>query len=505
MPATRSILALSLVLCGSLAVSAPAAEALKPADPADAKAREGREFFRNRRYSEALGSLATALTLRPEDRDLAFLTGLAAYWAGRPAQALGFWNELFDSRVGGAREMWKIETHRVLALAALKRADATDAVVDHIYELRRKHAELQQNSGFTREHFYVRVPVDGGTQVLRVAAWEVFDDRNESQFVWQFSVQDPNGADDAFVRKLWLETTVLPAGEPGFVLTDEVQQTRHVYKRWIQKPIYAEIRALIVEILVGERKPIEDVPLTPTQNGAGKEAQQKALRGFSDESVALQNRISTLKVAPEVTRILLLAARLADVNFDVTRMTRLSLTDAELARRSVDELKSRAPGAQEDAAELVELLAKAKQEHVAGVFNALSVLGARPAYLDYTILIGLNTRGRDLPGAYLKQCALSPDALVRLTSALVLARAGERAALAVFFTELDGADAAGCTIAFGLLTELVGVPMNAPPPADKEGGAALRTWKKSVAQWWSEHRETLKHDPNPAPNAPYYK
>jgi tetratricopeptide (TPR) repeat protein len=496
-----------------------------PADPIAAAMQSGRELFRQKQYVEALDQFALALTLKPEDREAAFLAGLSAYWSRRPGRALEFWNELLDTAPRKSMEEWKLETHRLIALLALKQSDAADAVIERIYELRRKLPELKSVPGFTREHIFLRVPpaalpptvpasvvprpvagVAPPPVLLRVGAWEVFDDKHESQHVWQFLVRAQNAPDEPLLRTLLVSVATLPGGEAGFLLDEELGGTHLVYKRWLQKPTYADVRPLVIDILGGRLAPIEGkAPETAPVVVAKPPVKEPDRTQTNAELVAL-GRIQALALAPEATRILAIAAKLVSVDLDVTKLTRLSLTDTQLATRYLNEMKAKAPQAQEDAAELIDLINKAQAEHLVAALSHVDALGKRSPYLDYSILTGLNTRGRDCPTALLVECIGNADPMVRQTAALLLARAGDRHALRLLFKEVETSDAIGCSIVSEWLSELIGpqlgeVPLASRPDIDD----ALAKWKKNAAQWWSDHDKKLKHNSKKAADEPYWK
>jgi hypothetical protein len=182
-------------------------------------------------------------------------------------------------------------------------------------------------------------------------------------------------------------------------------------------------------------------------------------------------------------------------------LTRLSLRDKLLAENKLGELNAKAPFAQEDAAELVELISKAKAEHVREACEKLSRLGARQPYLDYALLTAFTTRGRDVPVGLLKEQLKSRDFMVRQTAALLLARAGDQRGLAQLFKEIESADALGCTILKGSIEELVSAGLGAPPEArsfvpgcglNADEEVALKLWQQKASAWWHKNGGRLK-------------
>ena len=517
------LLPLAFVLAGEAAAeTAPTPAAPKPAfDPVEVQLNAGRECFRKRDYAAAFEKFSQALALKPAHREARFLAGLAAYWAKRPEQALEYWNGSLDSAPRGSAEEWRLETSRVMALFALGQLDAAEQVVARLYELRQKVAEAKKAQGFVRENLQIAD--------CRVGCWEVFDERHEAQEIWSFPVVALAPADEPIVACLGVAPALLPDGKAGVVLNEEGRGYTRVYKHWAQRPSYAEVRAVLLDVLQGKVQPLEEKKadnadtfpsaaaeaLLPWHAGS-RSQQQRAAPGsqqpgpppgrpkqriLSEVELGSALKVQALGLDAEAASILTVAARLRDIEFDVTRLTRLSLTDKLLAERCLGELKAKAPFAPEDAAELVELLSKAKAEHVRAACEKLSKLGARQPYLDYALLTAFTTRGRDVPTAFLKDSLKSRDFMVRQTAALLLARAGDLRGLTQLFKELESADALGCTILLGSIEELVSTELGAPPAArSASAGAglneaeelALKAWQQKAAAWWRENGERLK-------------
>ena len=80
---------------------------------------------------------------------------------------------------------------------------------------------------------------------------------------------------------------------------------------------------------------------------------------------------------------------------------------------------------------------------------------------------------------------------------LLVARAGERKGLGAIFKELGSADAAGCSIVNTALKELIGNAIPNPPPSGEKYEKALKAWQQQAVQWWTEHENKLKHNPDP--------
>ena len=543
------------VLCAlpSYAADDPPAQAAvadAPTEAFDAHMKAGRAFFQDRRYAQALQEFAAAIELKPQHHDARLFGGLSAYWNLQPEMALDCWNPLLDAAKRNSNEEWEIERHRVMALSALGASDAVDAVVERLYELRRgkKSPAALAAKGFVREHFYF------GN--LRVGAWEVFDERDEMPELWTFPVTvilppgkapgaKPNSTPDAepLAKRLSVESTLLPGGGAGYLLAEYGPGYRRVYKRWTQKPAYAEVRALVLQSMkkplpfldespqdnrsefpagaaakpdpkttpvpdsaVSTSPPVAPVapvaPVTsapqpaavkPAEHAADAAPEQSADTRQRDREKELAHEAALLGYDPDVTRMLTLVAELRDIKFDVTRAARLSLTDPGLANRQIQELNAAAPGAQENAAELVDLVSKAKALQVQNVFREAAKMKERSSYLDFALLTAMNTRGRDYSETLLIEDLKHPDFMVRQTTALLLARMGDPRGPAQLFEELKSADAAGCSILSVALEEVIGTVLGAAPQLGIEQSDALaRKWRENAEKWWHANRAKLE-------------
>jgi hypothetical protein len=151
------------------------------------------------------------------------------------------------------------------------------------------------------------------------------------------------------------------------------------------------------------------------------------------------------------------------------------------------------------------VISRAKVRDLNTMAENLPKLGPRKAYLDYALLTAYNTRGADVPVFFLKETLQSPDALVRQTSALLLARYGERSALELLFNELQNADAVGCRMIQGWVEELIGPELGVPPPATRENNPEpLNKWKAKAAEWWRQNAILLKHTREPKAGGLYW-
>jgi len=485
----------------------------------ETQVKQGRELFQKREYHRALASFERALTYDATDRTTQYLAGIAAYWARDHKRAMTYFNALLEKAVRDSDDEWRIEAARVMTFSAQGEHDAAEAVAQRLYELRRKLPQTPATSGFVREHFFLNAAPEGDAKEprrFRVGAWEVIDPRGESPDLWTFPIVALEGNEERVVRTLRVEITSLPGGGPGYALSEDEGPAKKTYKYWVQRPEYSAVRVIARRVLVGELQPLQDEkrPPAPAPSAAAATPAPAApatppaptVRVFSQKDLDGASKIARWGLPPTVAQILTLAVRLKDVEFDVTKLTRAALNDPKDAERVLEELRKSAPFAPEDAAELVELIAKVKTEDLTAASENLPKLGARKPYLDYALLTAFNTRGKDVPVFFLRETLQSNDALVRQTSALMLARYGERAALEILFKDLAATDALGCMMIHGWLDELLGnVLPPAPPPVRDGNPPGLDAWKEKAAAWWKERGPHLKHSPEPKPGEPYWK
>jgi len=460
-------------------------------NPIDKRIQKGRDFFQKKKYAEARTEFKAALALRPDHGDARFLAGLAAYWARQPELALDDWNTLLDKAPRDSAEEWELQRHRVLALSALSQ-DAADTCVERLYELRSegKVKAAQTARGFAREHL-----VSGN---LRAVVWEVFDERGESEDLWTCPVVNDE-KDQQPLKIISVKAALMPGGTPGFALIEEGPGYIRTFQRWAKKPDYAAVRPIVAGAFQCKLKALDE----KAADNAGRFGPADAEKPVTErENIA--PRIRSLQLSPEASRMVNVAARLREVDFDITRLTRLSLTDPDLAERLVRELKARSPLAQEDAAELVDLLSRAKPEHATEAFASILKLGARKPYLDFVLLTAINTRGSaDAPPGLLEVLSQNKDFMVRQTALLMCARTGNPDSLQALVKEAESADATGANILGANLQEvLAAVP--APPAPGAQDDAALKKWRDAIAAWHKGHEKNLKFNPKPKPGQPFW-
>ena len=509
-----------------------AAESTPPAaDPFETHVRAGKASYQGRRYADALKEFEAALKTNPVDRDARLFAGISAYWNRQPDVALMYLNSLLDTTKRNSAEEWEIERNRLMAFAALGETEAAETVVDRLYELRQSKVPAALNAKwFTREHIF------SGDQ--RIAAWEAFDERNESAQVWTFPVslvapvsiptgvngEKPAADSEPLVRRISVERVQLRGGAPGFALAEYGAGYRRVYNQWTQKPDYAHVRSMVLKIIAGGLAFIEESPrdnraefvasateqpqqpapakipaATPASPPTGSDVPaDSGKRVLTEREQQTADQIAAMGYGKNVARMLTLVSQLREVSFDVTRTARLALTDPGLAERQLSDLHAAAPHAQEDAAELVDLLLKCSGAEAQEALFETAKMATRKPYLDFVLLTGINTRGKDFPEGLMLQCLKSSDAMVRQSAALMIARQGGVSGLRQLFEDLKNADAVGCQLINNAFQDLLGPALGAPAELGSEKSETLaKEWRERALKWWTDNEKNLVFSANP--------
>ena len=480
---SRSRFALALMLAGAsqflifCGETKPAdAPANNPADDAPALVKKGRALFDKNKFNLALKEFERALLKAPADKDARFLCGLAAYWARMPDKALSYWNQLADQTARGGNAEWDITRHRVMALSATQDIGAADMAIERMRELRASGKASAGSSarGFVREHFFL--------EDVRAGCWEVFDDHNEAPNVWTFSVARPASEkqnSDQLVATLAVERAPLPGGGAGFIFSEETsehgRELRKIYKRWVERPNYAEVRELALSVIKGDAHAIEEKVLPKISDAGALE---------NDVAGLVPPHIKAMRLEPQAEAITAAAWRLSEVKADVTQLARIPAEDPPALAEYMHEFNTRYPHAARDASDLAERVLTARAGNLLAACEKITRMDARGSYLEFAMLTALNTRGRDIPSTLLESFAASKDFLVRQTSNLLLARMGEKAGLERLLDEAQQADARGCELLYAACSELLGAQIDSPPSVNIENAPEkLSAWKLKLSAW----------------------
>ncbi|GMV80205.1 MAG: hypothetical protein AMXMBFR7_13890 [Planctomycetota bacterium] len=453
------------------------------ADAYGAKVAEGRALFGKRQFAAALEQFRGAIGLKPEAVPARLFAGVSAYWAGEAEESLSYFDGLLKQVPPGSKEEWQVQVQRVAVCHQLDQAEEAIQAIKRMYALRGPEGpkEAREAQGFTREHVYL--------EEFRVGVWEVFDEHGEKDKLWTFVMVNPHGAEEKVVRTLDVRLQARAGGGPAYVLTEGEGAQQVAHARWDRKPAYPEVRKKALEVLAAKPEPAAapntaEVPAAPDEEPeAGQRAYTPAEKGRLAKAVALG-------LERGATRILQLSACLAEVDYDLTKAVRLSLTDPKAARTyEKDELLTKHPHARSEAALLVQAVARAKPEDLdAALEHAGKVIGeAKGAYVQFVLLTAVNTRGGKLPKPFVAACAESDDFMVRRTAALMLGRGGDRLGLKALFDEVAKADPVGLQLLGYALDELLGEALT-PCPGEAEGAAK---WRAETLRWWAKHSERI--------------
>ena len=460
----------------------------------------GRAAFAKRNYAEALTHFRDAMKLFPDNSYAPLIAGVAAYWNREPRTALEYWKPLAEKAQEGSPREWEAMRHLVLAHHGLKEDEEAEKCAQRLYALRAKTrlAQALEAKGFTRQHYWL------GKR--RVGVWEVFDERGELPRVWEYEVIDLDPEGEKVLARLAVELESRADGKVNYALV-ELDKRRRVHKRWPAKPKYIEARDAALEAIKGRLKYLDagtsvaDGPDPATKKADTKKetVPEKKAEPATKKRVAtpdekeLLKKIVDLKLSPAATRILAVAARLADVDFDVSRYVRLSVSDPAAARKfEAQYLTKRYPHATSDASDLVQYIASAKAPDCAEAFKHVGTVVAGPEaeYARYVLLTALNTRGGKPPVDYLTTCLGSEDFVVRQTAALLLARGGKKEGLEALFKEIasagegQAANEVSRIVSF-YLEELIGSALGSCPLDD--GGP----WRDAALAWWKTNGPKL--------------
>jgi len=449
----------------------------------DTHIKSGRQLFTQKKYAEALVEFRAAAELKPEHRLARLLAGLAAYWNRDPKSALAYWDTLLASVAKPSAEEWELTKDRVMALTELGQQEPANAAIARLHELRSaaRLPEALAAKGFTREHFY--------TGNLRVGAWELFDEKGEIARAWEFPVADLKAKTEEPVKTYALELVPLDNGKPGYALFELAGENRKTLKRWPAKPPYAEVRELVLAALES-RLPPEIAPPTPPEQ-ITPIGPAKPKRQLTESEITRMQKGVKPEYSKDTSRLLQTVAHLAEVDFDLTKFTVLSVTDPAQAKAYHDEFSKRAPFADDDSSNLVKFYAQAGPKDIEVFYTGLPAIleGSKSELARFAILTAINTRGGAFPDEFLSDCLSSPDFMVRQTGAQLLGRAGNRKGLPALFRELHKADPPRTQLLAIALDDLLGPVLGDKPGEAAEDSAA---WRKNAQSWWAKNASKLR-------------
>ena len=243
----------------------PARAGQSPAEEAAAKAfGEGNALMDERKYAEALARYREGLRHLPDDPALLYNASTAALLVGDFAAAAPYLKRLVTQDVDDWQSRAKlIQTYQ--ALGDLKARDAERAA---LFDLRRRgggqnkeHPEMS----LARQEVYCRERLEVAGR--KVMAFEHFELKGPRALRYAFIVLDESGEREAhrislgsydLTNSVWAEMNKEKAakGERLFHLDGYFPGGHATYGMYHPEPTYDEVRATVLKILEGGRKPI---------------------------------------------------------------------------------------------------------------------------------------------------------------------------------------------------------------------------------------------------------
>jgi tetratricopeptide (TPR) repeat protein len=475
-----------LLLSGwSMALNAGDAPPQKPVkSEAELAVNRGREKLNHGEFAEALKEFEAALNKTPGDKDVRLLCAETSYWARKPTRALAYFGQVVDEAPRGSNAEYNAIAYRVLCLNALDQPDAAELAVQRLLEIKVAGRSSQARSarGYVREHLWALNQ--------RGECWEAFDSGPDALFLFRCTVTSDSSPPntDKILARMAVESSPLPAGGVGYVLSEEKDRMRRVYKRWVFKPEYADARGLFLDILAGKAPVLEEARLPEPAAASAPEP----------VPIGIQN----MGLPPPAEKIVFAAWRLRKVDTPLSKLAELGGEDTAGVTRYLEEFNARYPGAQRDLDELIGAIGRVKPDELRSACDALRKMPERSAYLEFGLLTAFETRAGNLPHALILDFLKSADFVVREAAALLLARAGDMRGLTQLFDELPGADMRKCVIVHGALKELLG-PVLLDPPTGLNGN--IGEWKKDAQRWRADHLEALRFDSAKDTDGPRWK
>ena len=270
-------LAVALVL---LLAAAPARAAQDPAAEAAAEKafKEGNALMDGRKYAEALARYQEGLRHLPDNSTLLYNASTAALLAGDFNAAAPYLKRLVTKDVDDWQSRAKlIQVYQ--ALGDLKARDAERAV---LFDLRKRGGgenKERPELSLARQVEYCRERLEvAGKKVL---AFEHFELKGPRALRYVFSVLDETEEKEAYrislgsydtTNNIWAELNEEKAKKGGrlFHLDGYFPGGHATYAMYHPEPTYDEVRAAVVKILEGEKK-----PASSTTYGRPAPAEQK--------------------------------------------------------------------------------------------------------------------------------------------------------------------------------------------------------------------------------------
>lgn len=241
----------------------PAAEQLSPAEAAARKAfAEGNALMEQRRYAEALARYREGLRHLPDDPSLLYNASTAAVLVGDFATAAPYLKQL----VGVYPNDWQSRAKLIQTYQALGDLKARDVQRVALFDLRRRGGgedKEQPEMSLSRQQVYCRERLEVAGQ--KVMVFEHFELKGPRALRYAFIVLDESGEREArrislgsydFTNNVWAESNKEKAAQGRLFHLDGYFPGGHAtYGFYHPEPTYDEVRAAVIKILEGEKKP----------------------------------------------------------------------------------------------------------------------------------------------------------------------------------------------------------------------------------------------------------
>jgi tetratricopeptide (TPR) repeat protein len=208
------------------------------------------------KYPEALQAYKQALEKDPKNPELLYNTGLIAYLSGQPKEAVLHWSRLKEIDPTD----WRLRTKLIQGYEAAVQPKQRDAERAELLALRKRSGdeELRKLKFYCRDQFVVGQG--------RMMVFEYFELVGDEPIRWSFNLFEPDGrtvnarytlgtsrTETAFAR----ERKLIKPGQRLFYLDGYLQgDAQALFAVFVGEPSYDEVKAAVLQILHGQRKPL---------------------------------------------------------------------------------------------------------------------------------------------------------------------------------------------------------------------------------------------------------
>lgn len=224
----------------------------------------GNKFMEQKKYSDALAQYKVALAIVPDQPNILYNGGLAAYISNDYSTAVDLWKRL---KAVDPLD-WQVRAKLIQAYQALDKKGERDVERTQLFDMWKsgKPEELKKQVQFCREQFQVN-----GKKVM---AFEHFELKGERALRYVFSVLNETEDGEDFrislgsynmTNAIWRESTkpTPKEGERLFHLDGYFKGGHATYGFYTPEPSYDDVRGKVVQILLGKNTPISSTTVQP--------------------------------------------------------------------------------------------------------------------------------------------------------------------------------------------------------------------------------------------------